>query len=120
MKLQTLRGLEADERQVDVHRRPRILQLQKKLVQESIYLKKRIEGLVFEVGWTDRFKKRANLHKIHISDEAASSDVKAAQEFSEQDVQALFESHSEMTLKNYQSYALIMNQKSLIQNKTHQ
>ncbi|KRZ76019.1 hypothetical protein T10_12241 [Trichinella papuae] len=32
-------------------------------------------------------KKRANIHNIRISDEAASSNVKAAQEFPEQDVQ---------------------------------
>ncbi|KRZ19150.1 hypothetical protein T11_9523 [Trichinella zimbabwensis] len=44
------------------------------------------------------------------SGEATNLDVKAAQEFPEQDVQQLLKPHSEMTLKNYQSYALIMNQ----------
>ncbi|KRZ80873.1 hypothetical protein T10_9475 [Trichinella papuae] len=44
------------------------------------------------------------------SGEATNLEVKAAQEFPEQDVQQLLKPHSEMTLKNYQSYALIMNQ----------
>ncbi|KRZ11445.1 CENPB DNA-binding domain-containing protein 1 [Trichinella zimbabwensis] len=56
--------------------------------------------IISRAGWINRFKKRANLRNIRISDEAASSDVKAAEEFPEQDVQQLFESYIESVSSN--------------------
>ncbi|KRZ67607.1 CENPB DNA-binding domain-containing protein 1 [Trichinella papuae] len=60
----------------------------------------RCMALSHRAGWINRFKKRANLRNIRISDEAASSDVKSAEEFPEQDVQQLFESHIEGVSNN--------------------
>ncbi|KRY71541.1 hypothetical protein T4B_13238 [Trichinella pseudospiralis] len=58
-----------------------------------------------EVGWTDGFE----------NDEAATSDVKAAQEFPEQDVQRNYSSLTAKVLAMMTSNVLIINQRSLIQ-----